>query len=406
MKKILLFTVLMTLLFCTACNAAQSTETTTPQTPVVGNPMTYPDYTFDSEPDTDALRQTAVQAMRDLLSIQWSPAEGISYFNTAGRDKQFDYLPGTIYGGVLYSGAGSGLFQYLEYYDSNTGLLTYPGTGDELRKAIGSGCADSLLWSWGTVANSFSCGYYPSVMVQKNGFLPVGDYTYDKDLKSYYVLSTKDIIENNGTGLIVDAYTKVLPADALISSTADHAMMVIEPPHVVRTSEGLIDPAASYILIQDQRGGRNSTTFYEEVEGEYTIFYNSQRAMKMTFEKLLEKNYIPVTIAEFQGTEPYEKATVTTQGKVCEAFKDLQNVMIESNYPLAFIRAIIVDNSGNELEVDKILFHGANGDGPPTTYNLSQWDTLHTLETKNYKNLRIEVVVSTGEKFIPVEIIL
>ena len=292
MKKVLLFAILLVLiLFCSACEAAQSSETTVPQAPVVGSPMAYPDYTFDDQPDTNALRQTAVQAMRDLLSIQWSPAEGISYFNTAGRDKQFDYMPGTIYGGVLYSGAGSGLFQYLEYYDSNTGLLQYPGSGDELRKAIGSGCADSLLWSWGTVANSFSCGYYPSVMVQKNGFLPVGDYTYDMDLKSYYVLSTKDIIENNGTGLIVDAYTKVLPADALISSTADHAMMAIEPPHVVRTSDGLIDPAASYILIQDQRGGRSSTTFYEEVEGAYTIFYNSQRAMKMTFEKLLEKNY-------------------------------------------------------------------------------------------------------------------
>lgn len=405
MRKFGVFAVLMALLLsCPACVTTQDSETTLPQSAVVGKPMAYPDYTFDSQPDTEALRQTAVQAMRDLLSIQWTPAEGISYFNTAGRDKQFDYMPGTIYGGVLYSGAGSGLFQYLEYYDPSTGLLQYPGSGDELRKAIGSGCADSLLWSWGTVANSFSCGYYPSVMVQKNGILPVGNYTYNKDLKSYYVLSTKDIIANNGTDLIVDAYTKVLPADALISSTADHAMMAIELPHIVRNAEGLINPAESYILIQDQRGGRSATTFYEEVEGDHAIFYNSQRAMKMTFEKLLEKDYIPVTIAEFLGTKPYEKATVTTQGKVCESFKDLQNVMIESNYPLAFIRAVIVDISGNELEVDKILFHGANGDGPPTTYNLSQWDTLHTLETKNYQKLRIEVVVSTGERFIPVEI--
>ena len=66
---------------------------------------------------------------------------------------------------------------------------------------------------------------------------------------------------------------------------------------------------------------------------------------------------------EFTGEKAYEKATVTTQGKECTALKDLQNVMIESNYPIAFISAILVDKNGNESELDKILFHGANGDG-------------------------------------------
>ena len=388
--------------------AGCETETTSPEETSphykVPSPMTYPDYTFSETPDTDDLRQTAVQAMRDLLTIQWTPVTGISYYNTAGRDKQFDYNPGTPYGGILYSGAGSGLFQFLEYYDTETGRLSYPGTGDELRKAIGSGCADSLLWSWGTVANSFSSGYYPSVMVQKNGYLPVGDYTYDPDIKSYYILSTKDIIEKNGITVILNAYTQVLPADALISSSADHAMMVLEKPTVVYLPDGSIDTNNSYVMIQDQRGGRTSTSFYEVMDGKTTIYFNSGTYLKMTFETLLTKNYIPVTLAEFTGEKAYEKAAVTTQGKACEELKDLQNVMIESNYPLAFICAKLVDIKGNETELDKILFHGANGDGPPKTYNLSQWETLHTLETVNYRALKIEVVVSTGELFTPVEI--
>lgn len=407
MKKFIAFSLTAILLLaCCGCATDHPATTTAPQGPVVGNPMAYPDYTFDQIPDTDMLRQRAVEAMRDLLSIQWSPAEGISYFNTAGRDKQFDYMPGTIYGGLLYSGAGSGLFQYLEYYDCETGILQYPGTSDELRKALGSGCADSVLWSWGTVANSFSSGYYPSVMVQRNGYLPVGDYIYDPDLKSFYVLPTENIIAGNGEAVMLDAYAQTLPADVLVSSSSDHAMMIIEPPHVVYKQDGSIDPEASYVMIQDQRGGNTSTTFIEEVEGDYTIQYNSQRSMMQTFAKLLKDNYIPVTAAEFIGLKPYEKAEVTTQGKVCTKFKDLQNVMLESNYPLAVISAVAVDKSGNETEVDKILFHGANGDGPPTTYNLSQWETLHTLETTNYTKLRIEVVVSTGERFIPVIIAL
>lgn len=407
MKKILsaLLALILTISFV-ACNQTAAPETTKPNVLPVGDPLEYPDYTFEQEPDADMLRQTAVQAMRDLLSIQWTPVEGISYYNTAGRDKQFDYMPNTIYGGLLYSGAGSGLFQFLEYYDLETGHLSYPGTGDELQKALGSGCTDALLWSWGTVANSFSSGYYPSVLVQKNGYLPVGDYTYDPELKSFYIIPTKDIIAGNGEKVMLESYAKVLPADTFISSSADHTMMVVEAPNVVYKEDGTIDTEASYVYIQDQRGGQSSTTFIEEKVDDYTVFYNSQRHMKITFAELLKKNYIPITLAEFIGTKKYEKATVTTQGKVCEKFKDLQNVMIESNYPLAFISAIVVDNDGNETELDKILFHGANGDGPPTMYNLSQWEKLHTFNTEGYKRLRLEVVVSTGERFTPVIIVL
>lgn len=407
MKRFLIFAVsCILLLYCCGCAAGTPAESTEPIVPVVKNPMVYPDYTFDTEPDTDMLRQQAVRAMRDLLSIQWTPAEGISYYNTAGRDKQFDYIPGTVYGGLLYSGAGSGLLQYLEYYNPKTGVLKYPGTGDELRKVLGSGCADSLLWSWGTVANSFSSGYYPSVMVQRNGYLPVGDYIYDPELKSFYVMPTKNIISGNGEAVMLDAYAKTLPADALISSSSDHAMMVTEPPHVVYTQDGLIDPEASFFMIQDQRGGGSGKTFIAETVDGYTVQYNSQRSMKQTFANLLKDNYIPVTNAEFLGAKPYEKAEVNTQGKTCTKFKDLQNVMLESNYPIAVISAIATDKYGNETEVDKLLFHGANGDGPPTTYNLSQWEKLHMLDTKNYTRLRLEVVVSTGQRFIPVIIVL
>ncbi len=401
MKRQICFILSVLLLLLCGCSHQPISDANNFQVP---SPMAYPDYSVSDNPTTDELRETAVLAMRDLLSIQWTPAAGISYYNTAGRDKQFDYEAGTTYGGLLYTGAGSGLFQFLEYYDTETGILTYPGTGDELRKAIGSGCADSLLWSWGTVANSFSSGYYPSVMVQKNGYLPVGNYTYDPDLTSYYLQSTHDIIQANGTDVMLDAYTKVLPADALISSSVDHAMMVIEEPVVFYNADGTIDQQKSYIMIQDQRGGKTSKKFYEIMDGDTTVYFNSATALKMDFATLIEKNYIPVTIAEFTGAKPYEKPTVTTQGKECTEFKDLQNVMLESNYPIAFIRAVLVSKNGNETELDKILFHGANGEGPAKTYNLSQWETLHTLETVNYASIKIEVVVSTGERFVPIQV--
>lgn len=385
MKKLsaLILTILI-LLSCTACGSHASV------------PEGYPDYTFDNTPDTDAMRQTAVRAVRDLLSIQWTPAETISYFNTAGRDKQFDYKPGNIYGGLLYTGASTGLFQFLEYYDMETGVLSYPGSGDELRKTLGSGCADSLLWGWATVSNSFNCGYYPSMMVYKNGFLPVGDYTYDQNLQSFYMLPTQSIIANNGEKIIYDSYTKVLPADALISSSVDHAMMAIENPVVVYLSDGSIDTENSYIMIQDQRGGTGKGFLEEEVDG-HTVYFNSARSLKMTFAELYKKNYIPVTVAEFTGQKPYDKAEVTISSQ-CKSAADLKNAAIQANYPIAVINIDGVDAEGNNVSIEKVIINSASTNGPARNYDLSNTDSANR-DLSGYKKITVEVVVSTGERF-------
>lgn len=388
-KYIALVLAVILLLCCTGCAGNKA--------PL---PEGYPDYTFKKTPTTDELRETAVRAMRDLLSIEWTPAETISYFNTAGRDKQFDYEPGTIYGGLLYTGASSGLFHFLEYYDPETGVLTYPGTGDQLRKSIGSGCADSLLWAWATVGNSFSCGYYPSMMVYKNGFLPVGDYTYNFDLQSYYMLPTQAIIEANGEKVIYDAYTKCLPADALISSSVDHAMMVIENPVVVYHPSGTIDIENSYIMIQDQRGGTSKGFLEEEVDGRI-IQYNSARRLKMTFKELYEKNYIPVTIAEFTGAKAYDKAEVTLPNGECNSVDQLKTAMVQANYPIAVINILGTDSEGNEVEIEKILIHSASTEGPAREYDLGRSDAAG-MDLSGYKRIKVEVVVSTGERFVPI----
>ena len=138
MKKYLhLFLIVLVLALCGCAKTDSTPPVDTKPIPDyrVPSPMTRPDYTFEGTPTTEELRNTAVNAMRDLLTIQWTPAYNISYYNTAGRDKQFDYIAGTPYGGLLYSGAGSGLFQFFEYYNSETGLLNYPGTG-ELREPL------------------------------------------------------------------------------------------------------------------------------------------------------------------------------------------------------------------------------------------------------------------------------
>ena len=388
-KKILVFLLCGTLLLC-ASGCSYS----------VASPMSYPDYTFDSEPDTMTLRMTAVQAMRDILSIQWCTETEITYRKTGPvSQKQFVHEPRKTYAGLLYSSANTGIFQFLEYYNMETGMLEYPGDSEALKKELGSSCADALLWAWSTVCNSISGGFYPVLMVPNNGYQPVGKYTYNLTVFSYNEMPSYTIIENNPKETIMESYAQILPADALVSTSDNHAMMAIESACVVYLQDGTIDSANSYVMIQDQRAG--GSTFYEHKENGHTLYYSGRTSAKYTFDELYEEDYIPVTTQEFLGTKPYDKAEVIVTGVMPESVADLQNACIEANYPLAVINLITIDAEGNESIVDRTVFGGAAMQGAPRSYLLNEMDRSSTIEDGIY--VKVEVVVSTGERFVPIE---
>lgn len=370
------------------------------------SPMPYPNYTFDGEPTTDQLRQTAVRAMRDMLSIQWCTGKEITYKkNGPVSGKQFLHVPKTNYAGVLYSSASSGLFQFLEYYDRNTGELTYEGSADELKLDLGASCADSLLWAWSTVCNSFTGGFYPVLMVPSNGYLLVGDYTCRSEITSFNEMPSYAIIDNNPKEVMLEAYAQALPADALISTSKNHAMMVIQPAEVAYLDDGSIDPDNSYLTVQDQRGGSSSTTFYEEKVDGRTIYYSGRTSAKCSFAKLYEDAYIPVTAAEFTGADPYEKASVTVSG-TAGSISELENVTVESNYIFAVINILVTDADGNKTVAKRTLFNGSMVQGPVKSYCLEEMDLADLFSSSDLNvpgnTVEVEVVVSTGERFIPI----
>lgn len=391
---------------CNSCgiwyrNLNEPVEEKTENTYKVAEPLPYPEYTFTEAPDTMQLRQTAVQAARDLLSIQWCAPDGLGYYKT-GSKKYFEYPKGMTFGGVMYSGASSGLFQFLEYYNYETGEFVYPGVTDKMKTEIGSACTDSLLWSWSTVCNSFSCAYFPSTMVQKNGFLTVGEYTYDPSISTYYQLSTKTIVENNGRQVMARSYKEMLPADILVSSTADHSLMVIEAPHIVMAEDGTVNTEESYVMIQDQRGGVG-TKFYEVDHDGYTVHHSGRISQKFTFDELLKENYIPMTAPEFVGKEPYETPEVTVEGGPANTFADISKLTVSSNYPIAVIN--IEGIGGDEvINLDKILFNGLSETGVPRSYSLSESRGLNGSKLADYSGIRVVVTTSTGKRFTPIDL--
>lgn len=365
--------------------------------------MEYPLYTFDYNPDAEDLRAMAIEAMRDLLSMQWHTDIEIAYRKTGpASGKHYKHHPETIYCGTIYSNASTGIFQFLEFYDYETGLFSYPRSVNEMKEAVGNSCADSLLWAWSAVCPSITGGYYPSTMVYANGYRPVGDYEYDHRIQSYKQYPTNMIIEKNGTEKMLECYTMVKPADALVSSTDDHAMMAIELPHIEYTYEGTIDLEKSYITIQDQRGGSGAGFYERNVDGN-TLHYSGRIFYQFTFKDLLEKNYIPVTTDEFLGVNAYEKPTLNMSNTNCKTLEELLGATVSSNYPLAVVRATYIEGNTTKA-VGWELFSGAGMEGVPRSFTFRDMPCLKYYTRTGKGKLRIDVIIATGEEFTVAEV--
>lgn len=365
--------------------------------------MTYPDYTFSGNPTAQEMRQMAMKAFEDVLSVHWSISSDLIYKKTGPlSNRTFQYNADTTYAGLFYSNASTGLFQFLEYYDFETGRIRFPGTTDEFKETLGASCADAMLWGVSAVCNSISGPFYPVTMVYANGYLPVGDYTYDKNTISFNYLPTYKIIEANGKDVILDAYTKVQPGDMFTSSPANHGAMVIAAPVVVYKENGNIDLKASYITLRDQRGGGSEGGYPVEEDGQ-TVLYTGCTFVDFTFEKLLSKSYIPVTTAEFAGLKEYEVCEASID-VTCTSVKDLLGATVSSNYPLAVVNVIVSDAVGNSRVIDRKLFSASKRGGVPRQFALSELNCLTEFAESKYNDpnfsVSIEVVPSTGERFI------
>ncbi len=411
MKKCCLWVLALILLLSGCAQTPQTfpTEETfyDPSGYVVEGVFQYPDYTFSGEPDPMELRLEAVQAVRDLLSIRWSTPSLITYRKTGPMsEKAFRHEPDVTYAGTLYSNANTGLFQFLEYYDFETGRLIYPGETEEMKETLGAACADALIWGLTTVCPSVTGPYYPVHMVYKNGYLPVGDYTYDLTVNSYNYLPTYRITQQNGATVMLDAYSKVLPGDMLTSSVSNHAMMVISAPTVVLAADGGIDPENSYVMVQDQRAG-SGEGFYEVKEDGQLLRYSGRTNAKIAFAELLDKSYLPVTTAEFIGERAYVQAYAKLD-RPCSTPKELVSATVQSNYPLAVVRVVITDTESKAHVVERKLFSGGDQGGVPREFALNQLECLKDFETSDYNIpgciLEIEVVPSSGQRFTVVKL--
>ena len=120
-------------------------------------PMAYPDYTPCANPTPRQLRQMAVKAMEDMLSIQWTAPHHLAHRRRNAKiDVTYEYHPGQLFAGTPYCNAGMPFVAWFEYYNTHTGVLEYPGDGEAMNMELSSTCARSVIHAWYTVANSIT----------------------------------------------------------------------------------------------------------------------------------------------------------------------------------------------------------------------------------------------------------
>ena len=375
-------------------------------------PMAVPQYTFTQTPSTDELRQKAVKAMADMLNVQWTVDRDYTYdyVNASGTvERTFAFNTGIQYAGLPYSNANSSLAQWYEFYDPATGKLHIEGDTQQMNDLVGNTCAGSVCAAWLTVCDSVSgyCG--TGHMVPKYGFLPVGGYTIPEGLDSYDSCSTMQICENNGSDVMYQAYTHILPADALVSTKDVHAIMAIESAHV-EYFLGRLNPYMSYIIIQDQRGG-GPEGFYEAKIGDTTVHYSGRTSYKYTFYELYQLGYIPVTTAEFMGVDTYQMPKVTFS-MTNPSVSTVAAGYITSNYPICVAKMVLVDEKGEETVVERVLLDKLDiGTGLARRFLLSQFqvkpgsDALATwMEDGKSYTLCYRVRVSNCEEYTVVSV--
>lgn len=303
------------------------------------------------------LRQICLEYMKLSVSCQWV-ADGTYCIEEEDKDNvEKNFTEGKLYGGIPYINMASGnLYRFMEYYDSETGVLDSTGLLAD-PDLFATACSGTAGWAWERVINSAEISWTHSINV-KHGFVPVGPYKYDFDMdvlwewgedgKKIYYYDTKKICKENGEQTMFESYAQTHLADCY--SRTGHVAMAASEPVVVRDENGNIDGEKSYIDIAEQ-GQYTKAKFhvrYTSDGTEYRIRGNDGRPF--TFQALYEAGYLVHTFEEFLGTDPVEEgaATIEHSGATATA-NQLSKGDITANYPISDIFTTVYDKNGNVL---------------------------------------------------------
>ena len=359
---------------------------------------------------TQQLRQLCVDFFKFSKTALWICDHDVDYIrNAAGtQDKMTE---GQVYGGLPYIGLGTGnVYRTLDYMDEN-GVVNISSVinrkkfnkayARNLWRNFGNQCANGCYVGWARVISGINYDGSPA-MLQANGFLRVGEYTYPDDLtvlkKEYNSVA---ICKENGEQTMFKSYAKLELGDGLNNfTTAGHVIMCTVAPEVVYNADGTIDGEQSYLCITEQA---QKWTEQTNQQGDKFLMKASVDN-KWTFAKLYEKGYLPFTFAEFHGKEIEDTWCKFSLAGETITDRELFKSHITSNYGILDAYATITDDEGKEVYRHAVRCLDANCTDLAFVRSAADPDDHNNVErrgelpTAGTYNVKIDVQLGTGER--------
>lgn len=306
-------------------------------------------------------RQAAVDHMRKMATLEWTPAVDYSFgLNRENWKYTFELKAGTTYTGLPYSSGNRAYDEFIRNINENGGkfLDTTPieemqQTGNNM-KTWGVECNSSTnaaIQQFSPVAKNVARQYMPSFTDEFIGIV-LGNIKVTPGLRK-----TQLIVSENDADTIYDGYAQLKLGDIIMQKNEDsglcHVRMISVEPEIVRNAAGRINPSRSYVKCIEQTDAFDKT----RTDGVLTTW----RVDKMyTFTELYTKNYLPITLEVYQtniSVIPYLALDEVPTASILA--KGVLSGTVSSDYPIQYCYLEIFDKNG-EL-VSRVAQHERNG---------------------------------------------
>ncbi|MBE6713209.1 MAG: hypothetical protein E7580_06795 [Ruminococcaceae bacterium] len=348
------------------------------------------------------LRRLCTDTFRLQLSFAWTPAEDLEFQRSKKRTTKL--CAGTVYGGIPYAIGGLGnLYRWMEIYDEKTGVMTVPKElPREFYKLFCNQCSFGSFWAWSRVSNSLTYKL-TNDMMDRNGCIPIGEYSYDPSITDFADYTTTRICEENGRQAMFRSYAVLQEADGIVNfTTGGHVRMISAKPVVYYNEDGSIDGEESYTTFLDQAAKYH--TMLQSDGSEYLV--QGGVDTKISFEKLFTAGYLPFTIPELAQIKGRKRkrvdiASASLKGWNEEESTPLGQCTAISNYPISHLIFTAHDKDGGKL--DRLVFYPLRGKNAFARFEQSldflSEDTPHRRFVEKYEKVTISMVVGNGREF-------
>ena len=353
--------------------------------------------------DITEARQICVDFFRYAKTARWIPNSYYPIYekgnpSTPDEQPKRNLDEGIIYGGLPYISFATGnVYRMMDYLDEASGVLNMEDAGENAL-LFGNQCANGSYVGWARVINSVPL-VATSNLTESNGFIRLGNYTYNGGNEFTSDYGTDEICKNNGEKVMYESYALLKAGDGIVYFTsAGHVVMISQDAVVVKNSDGSINKDESYVLVIDQTPG------WEEDTAESGDFYKYQRNVdaKWTFADLYKGNYLPFTFPEWTGADPIEETEVkfSHTGDTISISK-LHSGKVTSNYYIFDIYAQVFDSKGNEiykLASRTLRNHSKDLKFYSTGETIDTWGSLDKLKADETYTVKIYAQLGTGER--------